>query len=66
MELPVIKCYCGAEILLVPSVEAMGEAIEAHAKEHMRKGMTRREARAEADRVRDDLIAQVLRMASDL
>ena len=66
VELPVIKCRCGAEILLVPNVEVMGEAIEAHAKEHMKKVVGRRAAKAEADLVRDDLVAQVLRKASGL
>jgi hypothetical protein len=66
LELPVIKCFCGAEILLLPNVKVMGEAIEAHAKEHIKKGMTRREAMAEVERVREDLIVQVLQKASDL
>jgi hypothetical protein len=29
--LPVIRCKCGAEILLIPNAEATGKAIEYHA-----------------------------------
>jgi hypothetical protein len=36
--LPLIKCECGAEILLVPDLKAMNHAIEAHVGEHRNKG----------------------------
>ena len=32
--LPLIKCECGAEILLLPDLQAMNRAIEAHVTEH--------------------------------
>jgi hypothetical protein len=35
--LPVIKCECGAEILLVPDLQAMNRAIKAHVTEHKKK-----------------------------
>lgn len=62
--LPIIRCCCGAQILLVPSIELMSKAIEAHVKEHRNKAMGHKEAEAEADQVRDDLIAKVLMKAS--
>ena len=35
--LPLIKCECGVEILLVPDLEAMNRAIKAHVTEHKKK-----------------------------
>jgi hypothetical protein len=64
--LPVIKCSCGAEILLVPNVKLMNEAIEAHILEHTKKCKTLKEAEAEAEGIRDNLIIQVLEKASEM
>jgi hypothetical protein len=62
---PTIRCsFCGQEILLVPNVKLMSEAIEAHAIEHARKVCDPIEAEAEAGRVLDSLIAKVLEKAS--
>ena len=63
--LPTIQCsFCGQEILLVPNVKLMSEAIEAHAIEHARKICDPTESEAEAGRVLDSLIAKVLERAS--
>ncbi len=35
--LPLIRCECGAEILLLPDLQAMNRAIKAHATEHQKK-----------------------------
>jgi hypothetical protein len=64
--LPVIKCSCGAEILLVPNVKKMNDAIEAHVLEHTKKLKNAKEAEAEAERVRSDLITKVLDKASEM
>ena len=64
--LPVIKCLCGAEILLVPDIKVMNEAIEAHILEHTKKIKSPKEAEAEAERIRDDLIVKVLDKASEM
>ncbi len=61
-----IKCSCGKEILLVPDVELMGEAIEAHVKEHKKKVKEAKDAEVEAERIRDFLIEKVFRKASSL
>jgi hypothetical protein len=59
-----IKCECGAEILFLPDVRAMGQAIEVHvAAVHMQKSKDPAGAAAEAERVRDALIAQVFSKA---
>jgi hypothetical protein len=62
--LSAIKCLCGAVILLVPNVRAMSEAIESHVAKHLQKVKDPKEARAEAERVRDDLITKLLEKAS--
>ena len=36
--LPIIYCECGAEILLLPDLQAMNRAIKAHVIEHRKKG----------------------------
>lgn len=36
--LPLIECECGAEILLLPDLQAMNRAIKAHVTEHRQKG----------------------------
>jgi hypothetical protein len=64
--LPLIECFCGAEILLVPDVKLMSEAIEAHAQEHATKVKGAKNAEAEAERVRDNLIAKVLSRACEI
>ena len=64
--LPIIVCSCGAEILLVPNVKQMSEAVEAHALEHASKFEDPKKAEEEAKRVLDDLIAKVLSKACDV
>ncbi len=59
MHLPTIVCQCGAEILLVPNVELMSKAIEAHVEEHNRKLKGCKRAKEEAEHIELDLIAQV-------
>jgi len=43
---------------MVPNVKVMSEAIEAHLAVHTKKVKDQKEAEAEAERVRDDLIVQ--------
>jgi hypothetical protein len=51
-------------ILLVPNVKIMSQAIEVHVAKHIKKIKDPKEAETEAERVRDDLIAQILEKAS--
>ncbi len=63
--LTVIKCsVCGEEIMLLPNIKLMSAAIEAHVEAHKQKVKDRKAAEAEAERIRDDLITQVLEKAS--
>ena len=56
----IIKCDCGEEILLIPDLEEMGKAIEIHAEKHQQKISDPTKAQAEAERVKNLLIVQVL------
>ncbi len=64
--LPIIKCSCGSKILLVPSVKAMSQAIEAHVEEHKQKIENPAGSEEELERVRSELIEQVFNLASRL
>ena len=61
-----VKCECGAELSLLKDVRAMGEAIEVHVDLHLQGFKGPACTAAEAERLRDDLIQQVLRMAFEL
>jgi hypothetical protein len=61
--LPIVKCSCGYKILLLPSVKAMSQAIEAHVETHNRKIKIAAEAKKESERVRLNLIEQVFDLA---
>ena len=57
-----IKCKCGAELLLIPDLKSMNEAIENHVAEHVAK--SERITTKGADEIRDHLIIQVFEKAS--
>ncbi|XES78232.1 MAG: hypothetical protein ACBZ72_04995 [Candidatus Bathyarchaeia archaeon] len=63
--LPVIKCECGQKILLVPDPKIMGQCIDAHVAFHRQKIADQKKAQVEADRIRDFLVSQVLKKASE-
>jgi hypothetical protein len=62
--LPVIKCSCGYEILLVPDIKVMSKAIDDHVETHSQKVKDPKASKAEAERISDYLIAQVFGKAS--
>ena len=59
--LAVIKCECGFEILVLPDLKAMSQAIEKHVLEHKNKGAKA----AEANGIEEELIAQLFKKVSD-
>ncbi|MFB3889542.1 MAG: hypothetical protein ACE14S_08625 [Candidatus Bathyarchaeia archaeon] len=63
--LPVIKCVCGTEILVLPDLKEMSKAIDRHALEHLET-----ERRAKRDEAVDDvwrlLIKQLLKKADEI
>jgi hypothetical protein len=58
--LPIIRCVCGTEILIIPSLEYMNEAIENHVTKHKRQVKdTKRAKEVEAELIRDFLSTQM-------
>jgi hypothetical protein len=64
--LQVIKCFCGAEILMIPGVKVMNTAIEAHVDKHKKLVMYPANVEAEAERIREYLIIQLFDKASQV
>lgn len=62
--MPLVKCECGAEILLLPDLKAMNHAIEAHVGEHRKKGKNAPKAPT-SSRVRQLLVQLTLVKASE-
>jgi hypothetical protein len=60
----IIKCECGEEISLLPDVKVMSNAIEVHVDLHMLNLEAPVCKEEEAKRLRDNLIKQVLSLAS--
>jgi len=60
-----IICTCGAEILLVPDVQMMNEAIERHVQEH-KSNLPPKERLDYEQKIRDHLISQIFEKASAL
>jgi len=53
--LPIISCECGAEILVVPDLQAMNRAIKTHVGEHRKK-----ERKTKNDLIKSGKISQLL------
>ena len=60
--LPIIKCICGFEILLLPDAEHLGLAIDEHALEHQKKYCL---TEKETEDIKDNLITQVFKLVSE-
>ena len=64
--LPLIRCYCGAEILVLLSLERMNEAIENHVKKHKRRLKAKCDKEVEAQLIREFLSAQVFERITEI
>jgi len=62
--LPIIQCSCGAEILMLPDLTAMNQAIANHLKEH-RKTQNNSKIASEIAAVEQSLIEQLFRLAAE-
>ena len=58
-----IRCECGDELLLLPDLKEMGKAIEDHVDMHLKSLKAPSCTPAEAERLKDMLIAQALTKA---
>ena len=62
-KLPILKCECGHEILLLLDLQTLGEIIEKHALEHKEKyALTQEETNA----IENTLIAQAFKLFAEL
>jgi SpoU rRNA methylase family enzyme len=59
-----IRCECGDELLLLPDLKEMGKAIEDHVELHLQSLKAPSCTPAEAERLKDMLIAQALAKVS--
>ena len=64
--MPIIRCICGAEILLVPDVKGMNRAIDSHVEKHVKMAHRNDEDTFSPDRVRQILVEQILEKASEM
>jgi hypothetical protein len=58
--LAVITCECGKEILIVPDLKAMSQALNAHIHEHCKNLSDPQKADSEANRLLDMLTASLI------
>ena len=59
-----IRCECGDEILVLPDLKEMGKAIDDHINLHIQNLKPHNCTAKDAERLREALIVQVLRIAS--
>jgi hypothetical protein len=64
--LPLLKCECDAEILLLPDLKVMNHAIEVHVAEHRKKEKDPHKAAAIASHIRKILVEELLKKASEM
>jgi hypothetical protein len=63
--MPIIRCTCGAGILLVPDINEMNRAIESHIDEHNKIALRNGKECVSPDCVRQILVEQILQKASE-
>ena len=63
---PVIKCECGVEILLVPDLKEMSLVVQRHAQMHKEAIENPAEAEITYHIIEKSLVAQILRLASQI
>jgi hypothetical protein len=62
--LPTIRCSCGAEILVLPDLEAMSKALKNHVEDHRR--INPKSPDAELSTVEQELVEKLLKLAAEL
>ena len=61
--MPLIRCFCGAELLVVPDLNAMNRAIENHIVEHKKMDRSNGKKQMSPSKLRQFLIGQILAAA---
>ena len=65
-KMPIIKCSCGTEILVVPDIKAMDRAINRHVAEHKLKAGNSTEKKIAYKRKEDYLIKKLLKSVATI
>ena len=63
--MPLIRCTCGAEILLIPDINEMNNAIINHIKEHKNMALSNGKRGITPSQIERILVAQILTKASE-
>ena len=64
MKLQFVECECGEEILLVPDIGKMAQAIERHAREHVFKEHDSKKSVEILGRIEEALVQKTLQLAA--
>ena len=64
--MPIVRCECGVELLLIPDLAEMGKVVEEHAKTHKNGGNKPEEAEREFGRIQDLLIGRIFLKISQI
>lgn len=64
--MPIIKCDCGEDILLVPDLKAMEKAILNHIQEHQKRESAAEECCLKQNNLENDLIQKILAEATQI
>jgi DNA-binding NarL/FixJ family response regulator len=64
--MPIIKCVCGDQILVIPDLYAMNQAIENHVTKHRRTGLSKGKNSDGYVNVKEFLIKKLLKAISEL
>jgi hypothetical protein len=65
-KMPIIKCSCGTEILVVPDIKAMDRAISRHVAEHNEKAGNSTEKKLDNKKKADYLIRKLLKAVATI
>jgi hypothetical protein len=64
--MPLIKCECGHNILLIPDLKAMNKAIANHLQEHAKREHNTTQWSKKQNRIENHLIQQILTKTSQI
>ena len=64
--LPLIKCTCGTEILLIPDIKGMNNAIENHLSTHNKMLHQKGKKKDDPNRIKQILTKEILAKASEI
>jgi hypothetical protein len=64
--MPIIRCVCGAKILLTPDIAEMNHVIEKHVRENHSVAQENKQEPLPPSQVKQILVQQILKLASEM